>query len=244
MMEFKKIPMLHNLYEISADGKHFRRVSTCKELKISEGVNYGYSQVVVTVNKRYPEEDILRSHPKAFESGVHADGSPVHQLTLKVHQLVYNAWVGEVPDGMVIDHIDRNRHNNSVENLRAVEIRFNAQNREEKTHIFGCWLCDEVSGERMYFDTKVKAIDYVSSLLKKSRRTVYNAFYGAGRYKNFVVQEPKKVGAKSLLDLERGIDDLVLSLPALCKGGKVRSVREACGSLCKLTSEVSKLRLG
>ncbi len=37
-----------------------------------------------------------------------------------VHQLVAETYLGERPDGLVIDHIDRDRHNNSADNLRYV----------------------------------------------------------------------------------------------------------------------------
>lgn len=37
-----------------------------------------------------------------------------------VHRLVYQAFVGEIPDGMQINHIDENKLNNNVENLETV----------------------------------------------------------------------------------------------------------------------------
>lgn len=185
-MDFRKIPMLQDLYEITADGEHFRRVSTCKELKISKGANYGYSSVVVTINKRYPEEDALRSHPKAHIVGKHKDGTPSHQLTLKVHQLVYDAWVGPVPCGMVIDHIDRNKSNNAVSNLRAVPVGFNANNKgEAKPYDFGCRLLDTNTKKYLVFTTKESAIRYVADVTGRSYRTCFNALYGTGEYRNF-----------------------------------------------------------
>ncbi|MBM4430691.1 MAG: HNH endonuclease [Chloroflexi bacterium] len=38
--------------------------------------------------------------------------------TAKVHRLVWTYWRGEIPDGMHVDHIDHDRHNNAVSNLR------------------------------------------------------------------------------------------------------------------------------
>lgn len=40
----------------------------------------------------------------------------------RVHRLVYKTYKGEVPEGMVIDHIDGNTKNNSIENLRCVTV--------------------------------------------------------------------------------------------------------------------------
>lgn len=45
-----------------------------------------------------------------------------HQInrTSSVHRSVYELFVGDIPDGMQIDHIDDNRANNNVYNLRVV----------------------------------------------------------------------------------------------------------------------------
>lgn len=42
-----------------------------------------------------------------------------------MHRLVYQAFVGEIPDGMQINHIDENKLNNHVENLEVVTPRQN-----------------------------------------------------------------------------------------------------------------------
>lgn len=61
-----------------------------------------------------------------------------------VHRLVYEAFYGKIPDGMEIDHIDTNRQNNRVENLRCVTHKENRNNqitkvksRENTRKIFG-----------------------------------------------------------------------------------------------------------
>ena len=48
--------------------------------------------------------------------------------TYRLHRLVYKAFVGEIPKGMVIDHIDGDRSNNNVDNLRCVTMSTNMQN--------------------------------------------------------------------------------------------------------------------
>lgn len=49
--------------------------------------------------------------------------------TWLVHRLVYEAFYGTIPAEMEIDHIDTNRQNNSVDNLRCVTHRENQNNQ-------------------------------------------------------------------------------------------------------------------
>lgn len=48
---------------------------------------------------------------------------------VSAHRLVFSTFVGAIPDGMVIDHIDRVRDNNKLENLRVCYPSANNQNR-------------------------------------------------------------------------------------------------------------------
>ena len=51
------------------------------------------------------------------------------QNKVSVHRLVYEAFKGEIPEGMEIDHIDRNKRNNNPDNLRVVTHEENMLNR-------------------------------------------------------------------------------------------------------------------
>lgn len=44
------------------------------------------------------------------------------------HRLVYETFVDNIPEGMEIDHIDCNRENNNVKNLRCVTRKENMHN--------------------------------------------------------------------------------------------------------------------
>jgi hypothetical protein len=54
------------------------------------------------------------------------------RITVYVHQLVAEACIGEKPQGMVVDHIDRNRKNNHFTNLRFLTYLGNWDNQEEE----------------------------------------------------------------------------------------------------------------
>lgn len=40
--------------------------------------------------------------------------------TIGLHRLVYETFVGEIPDGMEINHVNGNKHDNSISNLECV----------------------------------------------------------------------------------------------------------------------------
>jgi hypothetical protein len=54
------------------------------------------------------------------------------RITVYVHQLVAEAWIGEKPQGMGVAHIDRNRKNNHFTNLRFLTYLGNWDNQEEE----------------------------------------------------------------------------------------------------------------
>lgn len=48
-----------------------------------------------------------------------------HTKGFLVHRLVYETFVGEIPDGLQINHIDENKFNNHLDNLEIVTPREN-----------------------------------------------------------------------------------------------------------------------
>ena len=53
------------------------------------------------------------------------------QRTFYIHHLVAKTFIDNIDDLPEIDHIDRNRHNNSVNNLRWCSIKLNRNNRNK-----------------------------------------------------------------------------------------------------------------
>lgn len=49
--------------------------------------------------------------------------------TYPLHEIIAHAFIGERPAGLVIDHIDRNSHNNNPSNLRYCSVSENIANR-------------------------------------------------------------------------------------------------------------------
>lgn len=51
---------------------------------------------------------------------------------LSIHRLVWETFVGEIPEGKIIDHIDGDKSNNKLENLRLATISENKTYADEK----------------------------------------------------------------------------------------------------------------
>lgn len=51
---------------------------------------------------------------------------------IKIHQLVTEAFLGKKPKGYDVDHIDGNKHNNRVDNLRYISHKANVKKSCDK----------------------------------------------------------------------------------------------------------------
>jgi len=49
-----------------------------------------------------------------------------------VHRVVYETFTGDIPEGMQIHHIDANRLNNNIDNLRLVTVKENLDESRER----------------------------------------------------------------------------------------------------------------
>jgi hypothetical protein len=63
-----------------------------------------------------------RTHPSGYlYIGLYVgEGKSKKRLWRRVHRLVYEAYAGKIPKGLEIDHIDGDKHNNDITNLRAI----------------------------------------------------------------------------------------------------------------------------
>jgi len=79
-----------------------------------------------------------------------AEGKPLKSRTLAAHRASYEAFVGPIPCGLVIDHLCRNTRCVNPQHLEAVTNRENllrAARARYKTH---CPKGHQLSGENLY----------------------------------------------------------------------------------------------
>lgn len=92
----------------------------------------------------------------------------IHGNTIKVHRVLYCLYnKRDIPDGLVIDHIDGDKLNNRKNNLRAVTLRDNNWNRKGS----GDLQClRKVDRYTVSFDINKKAYTFGTYRLKKALR--------------------------------------------------------------------------
>lgn len=105
--EFRKIPSLKFLYEVSEDGRIFRNVKSKKQSKIIVDYHHstkGYCATFVCIKGKV--QRVMIAH------------------------VVAECWLGKKPEGYEVDHIDRNSQNNYYKNLRYVTKSEQMKNRD------------------------------------------------------------------------------------------------------------------
>ena len=83
---------------------------------------------------------------------------------IKVHKMVYETWIGEVPDGMQLNHYDDNKDNMSVFNLYVGTQQQNrhdcVRNGQFNGNIYHLIIRDKYTGEILTFCPAKDFIEY------------------------------------------------------------------------------------
>ena len=152
-MKIKNVVGYEGKYAISEDGRVFNLI---RGIEMKQHDIYGYMCVKFRVNNE------IKNY--------------------RVHRLVYSAFKGRIIDNLVIDHIDGNKKNNNIENLRQLPNRENCNlgiqekrkdklprgvRRFNKDNMFGAEI--GIEKERYYlgtFKTPEEASDAYQSALR------------------------------------------------------------------------------
>ena len=166
-LEFRKIPSLQFLYEVNSNGTVIRNVKSKRHLKLFKKSHNSNTQYWCT------QVNIKKHIRKVF-----------------VHRVVAECWHGPRPEGMQVDHTDRNSLNNDWHNLRYVTKSEQMLNRD-----YGCFM-DRVlpnlaarngghvnpvtlvgNGKRLYFPTARRAAKYLAAEYGRPEKSFNNRFH-------------------------------------------------------------------
>lgn len=91
------------------------------------------------ISPRYnPNGEMKILRPRIHPSGYlyigcfKGKGPSKQRIWKRVHRVVYETFVGTIHSGLEIDHINRDKHDNRVTNLRTVTHSENCKNRKRK----------------------------------------------------------------------------------------------------------------
>lgn len=166
--EFRKIPSLFFLYEVNSNGTIIRNVKSKRHLKIFKKNHNSKTEYWCT------QVNIKKKVRKVF-----------------LHRVVAECWHGERPEGMQVDHIDRNSLNNDYRNLRYVTKSEQMLNRDYDKFMDkvypnlakgnGGVICSvklvAADGKELYFETSRKAARFLSEKYGKKVKSFSDKFY-------------------------------------------------------------------
>lgn len=114
---WKDVKGYNGKYQVSNDGL----VKSTK--RVAKILNYQGKESIRTVNERLM---YIETSNKGYNKVELSDNG--NRKKYFVHRLVYQSFVGDIPNDKFIDHIDTNKKNNNVDNLRLVTIKENNNN--------------------------------------------------------------------------------------------------------------------
>ena len=126
----------------------------------------------------------------------------LHQKHKKIHQLVYITWIGEIPKGKQINHIDDNKNNNHYSNLYAgtqkENIHDKLKNNKEIGNMFYLTLFDKEKNKTITFCPSKNFIKYSGHPCKNG--SISRMFKKNWFKKRYEIIDFKKVDTLSILE--------------------------------------------
>ena len=124
---------------------------------IPEFENYGISKDGVIINlKRQKELKYFVDKDGYYKVGFCINNKKYNRF---VHRLVAITYIDNPDNFPIVDHIDGNRTNNSVENLRWTTYSGNSRNTKQNRKIK---IINENTGEEKCFNTVIAASEYLN----------------------------------------------------------------------------------
>lgn len=115
-----------------------------------------------------------RGHSKAGDiagtkkkDGKHYYTITISQKKYSVHRIVWIMFNGDIPDNLEIDHINRDKYDNHIENLRLVTKSQNSLNKPSKLHKRYNKYVARVKGFTKSFYTTEEAYQWIEEKKKE-----------------------------------------------------------------------------
>ena len=177
------------------DGKLLKQHPTMDIYYVSE-----YGDVYSTYSKKFLKHDI--------------DCDGYHRISykrkhVKIHRMVYVTWIGEIPDGKQVNHIDDNKDNNHYQNLYAGNQIENIKDCKDNEHrcgnVYYITLLDKYKNEVISFCPAQKFIEYCGHTSKNgSIKKFFNKNWFKKRYE---IIEYRKISSNKELKSVTTIPD-------------------------------------
>ena len=100
-----------------------------------------------------------------------------YRKMIRLHRIIWVSANGAIPDGLMIDHINRDRVDNRIANLRLVDAKGNAQNRDHLTgelNPLAKLTYDQVSEIRFIYDHSDMSVRDISNAYGISKSQIHN----------------------------------------------------------------------
>ena len=112
-------------YWITKDGRVYREHN-----KFFEGKNYCKgARIEVSQFFRGGAGNSNKQYPSVNISLRDSEGKTIRQIKKYVHRLIAETFIDNPHNYTEVDHLDRNKLNNCVDNLRWCDVKTNRQNR-------------------------------------------------------------------------------------------------------------------
>ena len=135
-LEFRKIPSLQFLYEVNSNGTIFRNVKSKKQSKIVIDYHHssaGYAKTMVNIKGKTKR--------------------------VMIHRVVAECWLGPIPEGLQVDHIDRNSLNNNYHNLRYVN-----HSQQMKNRVLSQRIIDQATKNILSYNKKISVPCWINNI--------------------------------------------------------------------------------
>lgn len=139
-----------------------------------EGEVWSYAQLspkkliprkVTQSKKKYLQVSLYNEHCKRNKKGAKLPRQAY------VHRLMWKTYMGEIPKGFEIDHIDTNPHNNHIDNLRLITRRENV-NRHNRSYYEGGLSRDKKEEYKRLYEIH-QSLNKVAEIMNVSSSTAW-----------------------------------------------------------------------